>query len=97
MSHQRCPATKGTIHEFLVAVDALRQGFRVYRNISGGPVDLILTKPGLMLRVQVKTQPQRSALRGNDVLAIVTKDGRIRYRARTRRVARKFENCTVLY
>jgi hypothetical protein len=92
MSKTKCPSAIGAQNEYLVVCDLLRQSFRVFKNVAFGPVDLIATKRGLILRVQVKSVMSRSALRGNDVLAVVASDGRIRYRARTRRIAKKFEN-----
>jgi hypothetical protein len=49
------------------------------------------SKRGQAVKVQVKSEVGRHGLRRNDVLAVVTQDGLLRYRVRNRKIARLFE------
>ena len=75
----------------------LRQGFVVYRTVAvHGIVDLIGIKRGQVVRIQVKSEVGRHGLRRNDVLAVVTHDGLLRYRVRNRKIARLFEESRII-
>jgi hypothetical protein len=57
---------------------------------------MIAIKRGRIVRVQVKSEVGRHGLCRNDVLAVVTQDGLLRYRVRNRRVARLFEEARII-
>jgi hypothetical protein len=97
MSKHCSPGSAGARNELLVCADLIRTGWLPFRSLSpNGPVDLLAVKRGTVLKIQVRTECQRSALRGNDVLAVV-RDGVVRYRARTQRIARKLIGCEVVH
>lgn len=99
MGKQRkeAPGVRGARNEIIAVLDLLRQGFTVYRNVAAhGIVDLFVWKRGQSFRVQVKSEVGRHGLRRNDVLAVVTHDGLLRYRVRNRRVARLFEEARII-
>jgi PD-(D/E)XK endonuclease len=90
--------TRGAIAELRIACNLMSLGWSIYRCYSpNAAADLIAAKGRVVLRVQVKssTNGQYENLRqgSNDLLAIVTPDGEIRYRALTRRVANMFPAC----
>ena len=83
MKRKEAPGVRGARNEIICALDLLRQGFVVYRNIAAhGIVDLLAWKRGQVVRVQVKSEVGRHGLRRNDVLAVVNHDGLLRYRVR---------------
>jgi len=99
MAKQRkeAPGVRGARNEIIAVLDLLRQGFVVYRNVAAhGLVDLIGIKRGQVVRIQVKAEVGRHGIRQNDVLAVVTHDGLLRYRVRNRKVARLFEEARVI-
>lgn len=86
----------GARGELLVAADLFRQGFSVYRALSGSDaIDLLARKRGQVISIQVKSAIGRAGIRRCDVLAVVS-EGIIRYRAINRRIARLFEECRVI-
>ena len=88
---------RGARYELICCLDLLRQGFTVYRNVAAaGSSDLLGLKRGQVVKVQVKSEVGRHGIRRNDVLAVVSPQGILRYRARCRRVARLFEECRVI-
>jgi len=88
---------RGARNEIIAVLDLLRQGFTVYRNIAAhGVVDLLGIKRGQVVRIQVKSEVGRHGLRRNDVLAVVTHDGLLRYRVRNRKIARLFEEARII-
>jgi hypothetical protein len=100
MGRQRkkeAPGVRGARNEIIAVLDLLRQGFVVYRNVAAhGVVDLIGIKRGQVVRIQVKAEVGRHGLRRNDVLAVVTHDGLLRYRVRNRKIARLFEEARII-
>jgi len=95
--------TVGSMVELRVAINLMGLGWSVYRNLSvNGAVDLIASKGrNTVLKIQVKSSlnGQFQNLRaGNcDLLAIISRDdGEIRYRARTKRVAKMFPSCGIV-
>jgi Holliday junction resolvase len=91
--------TLGALNELRIAVNLLSLGWQVFRALSpNGPADLIAVKGRTILKVQVKSSlnGQYTNLRqgNNDLLAIVSA-GEIRYRAKTRKVARMFPSCGI--
>jgi hypothetical protein len=91
--------TLGALNELRIAVNLLSLGRQVFRSLSpNGPADLIAVKGRTILKVQVKSSlnGQYTNLRqgNNDLLAIVSA-GEIRYRAKTRKVARMFPSCGI--
>ncbi len=86
------PDVRGARNEIICVLDLLRQGFTVYRNVAAhGIVDVLAIKRGRVVKIQVKSEVGRHGLRRNDVLAVVTPDGLLRYRVRNRKIARLFE------
>lgn len=97
MRRKEAPGVRGARNEIAAVLDLLRQNFLVYRNVAPhGPSDMLATKRGQIVRVQVKAEVGRHGLRHNDVLAVVTADGLLRYRVKTRRIARLFEESRVV-
>jgi hypothetical protein len=99
MAYQRkeAPGVRGARNEIAAVLDLLRQGFIVYRNVAAhGASDMLGIKRGQIVRIQVKSEVGRHGLRRNDVLAVVTHDGLLRYRVRNRRVARLFEESRII-
>jgi hypothetical protein len=91
--------TVGAINEIRIAVNLMTLGWSVFRSLSpNGPTDLIAVKGRTVLKVQCKSslngQFQNLRSGHNDLLAIVTA-GEIRYRARTKKVARMFPSCGI--
>ena len=80
----------GPIHEYQVTVDLLRRGWHVYKSVTHtGPVDLIASKKGILLKVEV-TKAKRNKVTGKvtfsphnetkyDVLALSFSDGKVEY------------------
>ncbi len=96
MKRKEAPGVRGARNEIVCVLDLLRQGFTVYRNIAAhGIVDLLAIKRGRVCKIQVKSKVGRHGLRRNDVLAVVTHDGLLRYRVRNRKIARLFEECKI--
>lgn len=96
MKRKEAPGVRGARNEMICVLDLLRQGFVVYRNIAPhGVVDVLAIKRGQVVRVQVKSEVGRHGLRRNDVLAVVTHDGLLRYRVRNRKIARLLEECRI--
>jgi hypothetical protein len=94
---KEAPGVRGARNEIVAVLDLLRQGFTVYRNIAPhGASDMMAIKRGKSFRVQVKSEVGRHGLRRNDVLAVVTHDGLLRYRVRNRKIARMFEEARVI-
>ena len=94
---KEAPGVRGARNEIIAVLDLLRQGFTVYRNIAAhGVVDLLGIKRGQVVRIQVKSEVGRHGLRRNDVLAVVTHDGLLRYRVRNRKIARLFEEARII-
>lgn len=94
---KEAPGVRGARNEIIAVLDLLRQGFVVYRNVAAhGIVDLIGIKRGQVVRIQVKAEVGRHGLRRNDVLAVVTHDGLLRYRVRNRKIARLFEESRII-
>jgi hypothetical protein len=92
MKRKEAPGVRGARNEIVCVLDLLRQGFTVYRNIAAhGVVDLLAWKRGQVVKIQVKSEVGRHGIRRNDVLAVVTPDGLLRYRVRNRKIARLFE------
>jgi hypothetical protein len=76
------PSAKGARLELTVAIDLMRQGWEVFRAMSPvGKTDLCILKRNAFLRVQVKstTGDWGRSLRGNNVLAVVSNNGPVRY------------------
>jgi len=84
-------ATVGAVGELKVALDLLTKGYHVFRSVSpSAPCDLLITKNGSMLRVEVKTayrkpdgKMQTATIKKPyrfDILALAFKDGSIEYR-----------------
>jgi hypothetical protein len=97
MKRREAPGVRGARNEIICVLDLLRQGFTVYRNIAPhGHVDVLAIKRGRVVKVQVKAEVGRHGLRRNDVLAVVTPDGLLRYRVRNRKMARLFEEARVV-
>ncbi len=93
---KEAPGVRGARNEIVCVLDLLRQGFTVYRNVAAhGIVDLLAWKRGQTVKIQVKSEVGRHGLRRNDVLAVVTQDGLLRYRVRNRKIARLFEECKI--
>src|SRR5580704_11994432 len=98
MGYQRkeAPGVRGARNEITAVLDLLRQGFVVYRNVAAhGVSDVVAVKRGRVIRVQIKSEVGRHGLRRNDVLAVVTHDGLLRYRCKNRKVARLFEEARI--
>lgn len=85
------PSTKGAWKELLVAADLLTKGWEVYKAVSNAPVDLIIWRGDIILKVEVKSPsphnstyvfPEWRAI-PCDVLAIVTDSSQINYLAMT--------------
>ena len=96
MRRKEAPGVRGARNEIIAVLDLLRQGFVVYRNIAPhGASDMMATKRGQSIKVQVKSEVGRHGLRRNDVLAVVTHDGLLRYRVKNRKVARLFEEARI--
>ena len=92
--------TVGAINEIRIAVNLMTLSWSVFRSLSqNGPTDLIAVKGRTVLKVQCKSslngQFQNLRSGSNDLLAIVTA-GEIRYRARTKRVAKMFPSCGIV-
>jgi hypothetical protein len=90
--------TKGAISELRIATNLMALGWDVYRCYSpNAGTDLVALKGRTTLRVQVKSSlnGQYENLRqgSNDLLGIVGPDNEIRYRARTKQVAKMFPSC----
>jgi len=97
MKRKEAPGVRGARNEIVAVLDLLRQGFTVYRNIAAhGIVDILGWKRGQVVKIQVKSEVGRHGLRRNDVLAVVTPDGLLRYRVRNRKIARLFEEARVV-
>jgi hypothetical protein len=96
MRKKEAPGVRGARNELVCVLDMLRQGFIVYRNYSPhGAVDVVGIKRGQIVCVQIRSEVGRAGLRHNDVLAVVTADGLLRYRVRNRKTARLFEECKI--
>jgi len=94
---KEAPGTRGARNELVCCLDLLRQGFVVYRNTSPhGVCDLLVLKRGQVVRVQVRSEVGRAGIRSNDLLAVVTSEGLLRYRAKNRKVARLLEECKII-
>jgi hypothetical protein len=94
----RDTVSQGARYELAVAVDLMRQGFEVFRNLSpAGLTDLIAKKGhSVLLRIQVKSNSGcASHIKHNDVLATFG-NGVIRYRVLDERLIPLFENATKL-
>jgi hypothetical protein len=99
MGRQRkeAPGVRGARNEITAVLDLLRQGFIVYRNVAPhGSSDMLALKRGQIVKIQVKSEVGRHGMRRNDVLAVVTPDGLLRYRVRNRKVGRLFEEARVI-
>src|SRR6266849_5250501 len=76
------PSAKGARLELIVCVDLMRQGWETFRAMSPvGITDVVCIKRNCVLRVQVKstTNSWGASLRGNNVLAVVSNNGPVRY------------------
>jgi hypothetical protein len=94
---KEAPGVRGARNEIIAVLDLFRQGFTVYRNMAAhGVVDMLAIKRGRVVKIQVKSEVGRHGLRRNDVLAVVTHDGLLRYRVRNRKVARLFDEARVI-
>jgi hypothetical protein len=97
MRRKEAPGVRGARNEIAAVLDLLRQGFTVYRNIAPhGASDMMAAKRGRVVKIQVKSEVGRHGLRRNDVLAVVTHDGLLRYRVRNRKIARLFEESRII-
>jgi len=79
------PSAKGARLELTVAIDLMRQKWEVFRAMSPvGKTDLCIIKRNALLRVQVKstTNDWERSLCGNNVLAVVSNNGPVRYFAK---------------
>jgi len=90
--------TKGAVNELRISANLMTLGWSVFRCLSpNSSVDLVALKGRTVLRVQVKSSlnGQFENLRqgANDLLGIVGQDNEIRYRARTKKVAKMFPSC----
>jgi Holliday junction resolvase len=93
--------TIGAINELRIAQHLMFLGFGVFRCLSpNNPTDLIATKGRTVLKVQCKSsangQWQNIRAGNNDLLVLAGLDGELRFRARTRRVARMFPACNLV-
>jgi hypothetical protein len=94
--------TRGCLGELQVSLYLLKRGFGCFRNLSSNGIDLILITPrGKVLRCSVKSgrgseKGQRRNLRGVDVLAVVSPDGDIRFKAKSARTSRQIPNCSTV-
>jgi|SRR6266513_5910768 len=91
--------TVGAVNELRIATNLMTLGWSVFRCLSpNGPADLVAVKGRTVLKVQCKSslngQFKNLRVGNNDLLAIVTA-GEIRYRARTKKVARMFPSCGI--
>jgi Holliday junction resolvase len=76
------PSAKGARLEILCVADLMRQGWEVFRAMSPvGKTDLVAIKRNAVLRIQVKstTADWGRSLRGNNLLAVVSNNGPVRY------------------
>jgi hypothetical protein len=89
---KEAPGVRGARNEIVAVLDLLRQGFIAPHGAS----DMMATKRDQVVKVQVKSEVGRHGLRRNDVLAVVTHDGLLRYRVRNRKVARLFEEARII-
>ena len=97
MRRKEAPGVRGARNEIIAVLDLLRQGFTVYRNIAAhGIVDVLAIKRGRVVRCQVKSEVGRHGIRRNDVLIVVTHDGLLRYRVKSRKIARLFEESRIV-
>jgi Holliday junction resolvase len=92
--------TVGAINELRIAQNLMSLGWGIFRCLSpNNPTDLIAVKGRTVLKVQCKSslngQFQNLRSGSNDLLAIIGQDGEIRYRARTKKVARMFPSCGI--
>jgi hypothetical protein len=69
-------------------------------SLSEQPHDLLIIKGRVVLKVQCKSslngQFENLRVGNSDLLTIVGPDGEIRYRARTKRVAKMFPACGIV-
>lgn len=87
------PKTKGTISELNACVYLLRAGYDVYRNVSStGPVDLLATKDGKYLAVDVKSLPVEEEARNKRL-----KPRRLKATMRVRRLTAAQKKLNVRY
>ena len=90
--------TIGAINELRIAQNLMALGWGVFRCLSpNNPTDLVAVKNRTVLKVQCKSsmngQFQNIRAGNNDLLVLVGLDGELRYRARSKRVARMFPAC----
>ena len=90
--------TKGAVNELRISANLMALGWSVYRCLSpNASADLLAKKGRVVLSVQCKSSlnGQYENLRqgSNDLLGIIGPDNEIRYRARSKRVARMFPSC----
>jgi Holliday junction resolvase len=90
--------TIGAINELRIAQNLMSLGWGVFRCLSpNNPTDLVAVKNRTVLKVQCKSsmngQFQNIRAGNNDLLVLVGLDGELRYRARSKRVARMFPAC----
>jgi Holliday junction resolvase-like predicted endonuclease len=80
MKRKEAPSARGARYEIVAAASLMASGWTVFRSLSPvGGTDLIIQRRKTLLRVQVRSAMTLSALRGNDVLAVVSADGSVRY------------------
>jgi hypothetical protein len=93
--------TVGAINELRIATNLMTMGWGTFRCLSANnPHDLLIVKGRTVLKVQCKSslngQFQNLRAGNSDLLAIVGPDGEIRYRARTKKVAKMFPACGIV-
>jgi hypothetical protein len=93
--------TVGAINELRIATNLMTMSWGVFRCLSANnPHDLLIVKGRTVLKVQCKSslngQFQNLRAGNSDLLAIVGPDGEIRYRARTKKVAKMFPSCGIV-
>lgn len=75
---REAPSARGARFEIIIAADLMRQGWTVFRSLSPiGKTDLIALKQNALVRIQCRStlNSWRSALDGNDVLAVIDAGG----------------------
>ena len=90
--------TIGAINELRIASNMMALGWGIFRCLSpNNGTDLIAMKGRTILKVQCKSsakgQYQNIRAGNNDLLVLVGLDGELRYRARTKHVAKMFPAC----
>jgi hypothetical protein len=90
---------KGALSEYRVACSLMAMSWLVYRcMVPNATADLIIVRRGQILKVQVKSginggQYKNLRQGNNDLLAVVTPDNEIIYKAKNKRIARLFPVC----